>query len=132
MRRAFRILALLCAFFLLAGCFEYEVPSYVGEWRYEYSEPDLGPGYEDSWFRLDRNYNYVIYDAPSGQRFSGDGKDFAHVDGLVMTLTTTNDSETRVYEAELQYLKGGKMKVYTSSVNGVPTVIHLYRADSYE
>lgn len=132
MRRAFRILALLCAFFLLAGCFEYEVPSYVGEWRYEYSEPDLGPGYEDSWFRLDRNYNYVIYDAPSGQRFSGDGKDFAHVDGLVMTLTTTNDSETRVYEAELQYLKGGKMKVKTSSVNGVPTVIHFYREDSNE
>ena len=132
MRQLFRFLALLCALFLLAGCFYYEVPSYVGEWHYESSDPDLGPGYEDSWFQLERNYNYVIYDAPSGQRFSGEGKDFKHGEGLTVTLTTSNDSGSRVYEAKLKYLKEGKMTVETSSVNGIPTVIHFYRVESNE
>ena len=132
MRRFFHLLALLCALFLLAACYEYEVPSYVGEWRYESSEPDLGPEYAGSWVRVDKNWNYLFFDAPSGQRFSGDGTDFTHGEGLVITLTTTNDSETRVYEVELQYLKEGRMKVKTSSVNGVPTVIHFYRVQRSE
>lgn len=127
MRRIFSLLALLCALFLVAACYEYEVPSYVGEWHYESSEPDLGTEYAGSWMRVDKSWNYLIYDAPTGQRFSGDGKDFEHGEGLVITLTTTNESGTRIYVAELQYLKEGRMTVKTSSVNGVPTVIHLYR-----
>lgn len=126
MRRRSGILALLCALFLAAACIPYEVPSYVGEWRYESSEPDLGPAYADSWVRVDKDWNYLFYDAPTGQRFTGEGKDFSH-DGLTVILTTANDSGTRVYEAELQFLKDDKMVVKTSSVNGVPTVIRFYR-----
>lgn len=121
------VLALLCTLSLLAACIPYEVPSYVGEWHYESSEPDLGPDYAGSWVRVDEDWNYLFYDAPTGQRFTGKGKDFTHGGGLTITLTTTNDSGTRVYEAELQYLKDDKMIVKTASVNGVPTVIRFYR-----
>ena len=127
MRRLSGILALLCALFLAAACVPYEIPSYVGEWRYESSEPDLGPGYADSWVQVDKDWNYTFYDAPTGQQFSGSGKDFSHAEGLTVILTTTNDSGTRVYEAELQFLKDDKMVVKTSSVNGVPTVIRFKR-----
>lgn len=126
MRLRSLFLALLCALLLPAACVPYEIPSYMGEWRYESSEPDLGPEYADSWVRVDEDWNYLFYDAPSGQRFSGEGKDFSN-DGMIIILTTTNESGTRVYEAELQYLKDDKMVVKTSSINGVPTVIRFYR-----
>ncbi len=121
------ILASLCALSLLAvSCVPYEEPSYVGTWRYESSEPDLGPGYADSYVEVDKKWNYTFYDAPTGQYFSGSGQDFAH-DGLTVILTATNDSETRIYEAEMQFLKDDKMIVKTASVNGTPTVIRFYR-----
>jgi len=128
MKRIPGIAALLCALcaLLATACVPYEVPSYVGEWRYESSEPDLGPDYADSFVRVDKDWNYLFYDAPTGQRFTGEAKDFSH-DGMVVTLTATNESGTRIYEAELQFLKEDKMIVKTSSVNGIETVIHFYR-----
>ena len=121
------ILTLLGALSLLvASCVPYEEPSYVGNWRYESSEPDLGPGYADSYVELDKKWNYTFYDAPTNQYFSGSGQDFTY-DGLTVILTATNGSGTRVYEAELQFLKEDKMIVKTTSVNGTPTVIRFYR-----
>lgn len=117
------LLLLLSAF----ACMPDEVPSYVGTWHYVRSEPDLGAAYADSYVTLDRQWNYTIYDAPSGQTFSGSGQDFSW-EKTVITLTVVNEVETRTYTAELQYLKQDWMIVKTSSVNGVETIIEFSRA----
>lgn len=118
----FGLLLLLSAF----ACEPDEVPSYVGTWRIVSSEPDLGVAYADSYMTLDRQWNYTIYDAPTGQTFSGSGQDFSW-EKMVITLKVVNEEETRTYTAELQYLKRDRMIVKTSSVNGIETVIELTR-----
>lgn len=118
----FGLLLLLSVF----ACEPDEVPSYVGTWRIVSSEPDLGVAYADSYMTLDRQWNYTIYDAPTGQTFSGSGQDFSW-EKMVITLKVVNEEETRTYTAELQYLKRDRMIVKTSSVNGIETVIELTR-----
>lgn len=118
----FGLLLLLSVF----ACEPDEVPSYVGTWRIVSSEPDLGVAYADSYMTLDRQWNYTIYDAPTGQTFSGSGQDFSW-EKMVITLKVVNEEETRTYTAELQYLKQDRMIVKTSSVNGIETVIELTR-----
>lgn len=122
MRKFLVCLLLLAAF----ACTPYEVPSYVGKWVYAKSEPDLGAAYADSWVTVDRQWNYTFYDAPSGQTFSGEANDFSY-EGMTITLVTVNETETRTYVAELQFLKDDRMVVKTSSVNGTPTVIYFTR-----
>lgn len=122
MRKFLVCLLLLAAF----ACTPYEVPSYVGKWVYAGSEPELGAAYADSWVTVDRQWNYTFYDAPSGQTFSGEAKDFSY-EGMTITLVTVNETETRTYVAELQFLKDDRMVVKTSSVNGTPTVIYFTR-----
>lgn len=117
---------LACLFFLPCSCNREEEPSYVGTWHYDSSTPELGEEYRDSWFTVDRRWNYTIYDAPSGQTFSGRGTDIIH-DGMTITITLSSDTGTRSYVSTLTYLKDGLMKVETSSVNGTPTEIRFNR-----
>ena len=126
MRRLLRLSALLLAALLLAACEPDEVPSYVGKWQYAGSDPDLGPGYAESYVEVDRRWIFTFYDAPSGQTFSGTSENLSH-DGLTITMTVSNDSGTRSYVATMQYLKDDKMVVQTASVNGTPTVIRFTR-----
>ncbi|MCR4860175.1 MAG: hypothetical protein K5910_05895 [Bacteroidales bacterium] len=124
-----RLPVLLLAIFLgifLPACQPEEVPSYVGKWLYSGSEPDLGDDYDGSYVIVDRLWEYSFYDAPSGQTFSGTGRDFVH-EGLQITLTASNDYETRIYVVQLQFLKEDRMVVQTASVNGTPTEIRFTR-----
>jgi len=118
--------ALSCLVLLLGSCRQEEIPSYVGTWHYAGSTPELGEAYSGSWVELDRRWNYTFYDAPSGQSFSGTAEDFQH-DGMVITLTASNELGTRTYVATLKYLKEDLMKVESSSVNGTMTEIRFTR-----
>jgi len=127
--KPFRLLVLpgiLAGLLSLVSCVDDEVPSYVGTWRYESSEPDLGPAYAGSYVTVDRRWNYRYYDAPSELLVSGKAEDFSH-EGMSITLTSRTEDGTRIYVAELLYLKDDKMIVQTASVNGTPTKIHFFR-----
>lgn len=127
MRPLLQILALsACLSILFCACRQDETPSYVGVWRYESSTPDLGSGYIGSYVEVDRRWNYAFYDAATGQKFSGTAEDFAH-DGMVVTLTASNDEGTRVFVCTLKYLKEDRMIVESSSVNGTLTEISFIR-----
>lgn len=131
MRRIASISFCLTAILLLAvSCKKEEIPSYVGTWLYSCSNPDLGPEYKDSYVRVEKNWDYEFYDGGTGMKFSGDGLDFS-ADGLTITLNAHNDDVSVVFVATVTYLKGGKMKVVTDSVNGMMTEIEFKEQRSF-
>ena len=126
-----KLTILLFTALALAGCRKEEPRSYVGTWNYLDSTPDLGPAYEDSWVKVDKNYNYSFYDAPSGKTVEGTYEDFAY-EGLTITLTPAAEYGFPSITFKLTRLKDDLMVVETSDVGeGDPTTIRFSRVSVY-
>ena len=115
----------------LAGCRKEEPRSYEGTWTYLDSTPDLGPAYAESWVKVDRDYNYSFYDAPSGKTVEGTYNDFAY-EGLTVTMTPPAKYEFPSFNFKLTRLKDDLMVVETYDLGeGNPTTIRFSRVSVY-
>lgn len=101
--------------------------SYEGLWNYDSSEPDLGEAYKGSWLYVEKGWDFTWWDASTSQKFTGDGNSMQREEGFVVTVTSRNKSEKRVYTVEIKRLKDGVMEVVTDALNGVETTIRLVR-----
>lgn len=101
--------------------------SYEGLWNYDCSEPDLGEAYRGSWLYVEKGWDFTWWDASTGQKFTGNGNSMQREEGFIVTVTSRNKSENRVYTVEIKRLKDGVMEVITDSLNGVETRIRLVR-----
>ncbi|MBR4775624.1 MAG: hypothetical protein IK008_05965 [Bacteroidales bacterium] len=125
-------LIILCfAALAFAGCRKEEPRSYQGTWNYLDSTPDLGPAYADSWVKVDKNYNYSFYDAPSGKTVEGGNQDFTY-EGLNITLSPAAKYEFPSFTFKLTRLKDDLMVVETYDLGeGNPTTIRFSRVSVY-
>lgn len=124
-----RSVLLLAAASLLsfAGCSKQEVPSYVGKWVYLDSTPDLGPLYSESYVRLNKDWDYLFYDGPSGKKVEGSWEDFSN-DGLTITLSPAPEYDFPPVKAKLLRLKDNLMVIETESLgDGTLTTIRFSR-----